>query len=130
MKKIRPSNCIYVASIPGKGRGVFAARRIPAKEIVEECPACIVSHEEGEAVEVVSPGLGQYQFEWNAESEDERFAWVFGFGSLYNHSPQPNIMLERDFQGKALKVIALREIAEDEELTFDYDVPLWFEEVK
>jgi SET domain-containing protein len=59
-------------------------------------------------------------------SQQGRAAVVLGFASLFNHSPDPNCKFIRYIDAMALDVIALRDIAADEELTFNYGMALWF----
>jgi SET domain-containing protein len=55
-----------------------------------------------------------------------RVAVVLGFASLVNHSADPNCTFVRYIEARALDVIALRDIEAGEELTFDYEMTLWF----
>ncbi len=50
-----------------------------------------------------------------------------GYLGLYNHARPSNVRLERHYDASEMSVHALREIAPGEELTIDYDVPLWFD---
>jgi SET domain-containing protein len=59
-------------------------------------------------------------------SQQGRAAVVLGFASLFNHSPDPNCKFTRYIDAMALDVIALRDIAAGEELTFNYGMTLWF----
>ena len=45
---------------------------------------------------------------------------VLGFGSLYNHSAQPNSRMDRRCAERVVEFVALRDIAPDEEVTFRY----------
>ena len=47
---------------------------------------------------------------------------------LYNHHAKPNAYLTYDFELKTISLVAGRDIVAGEEITFDYDVELWFEE--
>ena len=118
---------LYIAESPGRGRGVYSTEPIRSGELVEECIALVISHAEGILIDKNVEELSHYQFAWNEENPDEAFAFVLGYGSLYNHASPPNIICKRDFKNKKMRFLACRDIAPHEELTFDYDIPLWFE---
>jgi len=78
--------------------------------------------------------LHDYYFRWGKGLE--ACAIALGFGSLYNHSFEPNMTFEMDFGNNTLDFYAYRDISAGEELTFNYngDVEdktlLWFLEKK
>jgi SET domain-containing protein len=115
--EIRPS--------PGKGRGVFALRPIAAGELIERAPVVVIPEGQWEKFEKTI--LFNYYFSWERHS-----ALVLGYGSLYNHSYQPNARFVRQFKEEAMDFIALRAIATGEEIVINYngdptdDSPLWF----
>jgi SET domain-containing protein len=51
---------------------------------------------------------------------------VLGYTSLVNHSAAPNCTFIRHFDELALDLVASRDIAAGEEITFDYGMTLWF----
>ncbi|SIN72323.1 hypothetical protein SAMN05444166_0438 [Singulisphaera sp. GP187] len=109
------SDAIEVRRSPGKGRGVFARRRIEAGEVIERVPVLVVP------VEDLNQGsawtsLGNYCFVWNKST----VALALGYGSLYNHSFRPNARY--DDRGQQIKVFtSLREIEPGEEITVNYN---------
>jgi uncharacterized protein len=121
------SQAIVVKQVRGKGRGVFARRAIPEGEVIETCPVLVVP-----TVEVRSgtawTRLGEYCFEWGRGT----VALALGFGSLYNHSYEPNARYE-DIGGRTKLFVALRDIAAGEEITVNYNgepkdrSPVWFD---
>ncbi len=121
MKKI-----VYV-QIPGKGRGVIATAAITKGELIERSPVLPIG-----TVESESPGLNDYSFAWGEDVEGfeagKECAVGLGYLSLYNHSDTSNVSLTRHYDENEMSIRALRDIAEGEELTINYDVPLWFEE--
>ena len=123
MKKI-----VYL-QIPGKGRGVIATSAIAEGELIERSPVLPIG-----TVESESPGLNDYSFAWGEDvpgfEAGKECAVGLGYLSLYNHSPKSNVGLTRHYDENEMSVHALRNIAEGEELTIDYDVPLWFEEAQ
>ena len=120
---------IRVGQSPGKGRGVFATRRIPAGETIEEAPVVTVT--EGEVPHLDATVLGDYYFVWG---EDEKQAAVLlGLCSLCNHSYEPNARFVVHPERHTIEFVALRDIAEGEEVTTNYNgnpesrEPVWFD---
>jgi hypothetical protein len=77
--------------------------------------------------------VGNYIFMWehgstgeDIYSQEGRVAVVLGYASLVNHSPNPNCRFVRYIEAQALDLLAIRDIAAGEELTFDYGMTLWF----
>lgn len=125
---IHPSGLIYCTTVRRKGRGVFAAKRIRKGALIEHAPMLITPASDwrhlGKTI------IQHYVFGWNEKTDEAGF--VLGFGSLYNHSYQPNAYTEMDKRGKAMKYFALREIQAHEEITINYNgeeddmTELWF----
>ena len=119
---------VYIknSSIPDGGRGVFADDKIKAGEVIEAAPILVL--EFNEFIDSNWNLLFEYYF-WL----DDYVVWALGYGSLYNHSSDPNCKYEISKEDKTITFTALREIKRDEEILFDYkqdsdsDLPLWFE---
>jgi len=126
-------NRLLIKSVPGKGRGVFAASSYAAGELIEECPIIVLDREEVAHAEKTI--LDHYYYDWKMESEGS-CAVVLGFGMLYNHSNHPNARYSRQLDALTITYHALREIRPGEEITVNYrgakggDDPLWFEPVE
>jgi hypothetical protein len=120
---------ITVKDSPGKGRGVFAQRNFKKGEVVETCPVIVLPAEEIDSLELTQ--LYNYYFAWGPDSKDA--AIVLGYGSLYNHSYNPNARYCKDFENNLLRYICIRDIQEDEEITINYNCdpedksPVWFD---
>ncbi len=118
---------VSVIRIPGKGRGVVATAAISAGDIIERSPVLPLSLADSEC-----PGLNDYGMAWeeNHDSPTPGRECCVGLGylSIYNHSDTPNATLEHHYDTDEISVIALRDIAVGEEVTYDYVVPLWFDE--
>jgi SET domain-containing protein len=117
----------YVKS-PGRGRGVVAKSAIAAGEALERSPVLPLALKDSEC-----PGLDSYSLAWGEDVEgglgpQKDCAIGLGYLSLYNHSKTPNVSFDHHYDEDEITVRALRAIAEGEELTIDYGVPLWFEE--
>jgi len=76
-----PTDLIEVRNVRGKGRGVFARDLIPDGCEFEVCPVLLLPESQ-----MMETPLSDYVFEW----APGRVALVLGFGSLYNHSYEPN----------------------------------------
>ncbi len=108
---------VSVVLVPGRGRGVVAARPIAKGELIERAPVIVVDARELEAIR--STRLARYYFEWG-ENEDQG-AIVLGYGSLYNHSYEPCAEFEFRERDHAIDYVALRDIRAGEEITINYN---------
>ena len=117
---------IAYRNIAGKGRGVVATRPIAAGETVECSPVLPIAIADSQC-----PGLRDYAFAWGEDvpgfEQGKECAIALGYISLYNHATPSNVRLLRHYDRNEMSVQALRDITPGEELTIDYDVPLWFE---
>lgn len=125
----RHSKLIYVKKIPGKGRGVFARKPIRKGKIIERVPVVIIPVQEV-YTDTISTTLADYVFNWG----NDEVAIALGYGSIYNHSFQPNARYYA--KGRHSQVYsALRDIEPDEEITVNYNggpsnkTALWFDPV-
>ena len=103
-----------------RGRGVFAARAIKAGETVEVCPVIVIN----QFVHALPPEIGQVVYGWSylvTRQVGPLTAVALGYGSLYNHDNPANMRYVADGQLQALRYIAVRDIAQDEELTVNYN---------
>jgi uncharacterized protein len=112
----------------GRGRGVFAIQPISCNELIESCPIIPLELQHRAALEATP--LHEYLYGW---SDDCRVvALPLGYGSLYNHSDEPNASYHRNRSRNAIDFIAAKFIAAGEEITISYlnsfDSPkkLWF----
>ena len=78
---------------------------------------------------VAELGLSGYCFEWT----DDECAIALGYGSLYNHSWQPNARYDHDHDAGVVTYTAVHPIEAGEEISINYSgepdghVDLWFE---
>ena len=133
MSIVIASNKIYVTESEtdnhGLGRGVFARTNVKKNEIIEQCPLLEIS--EAEFEHLSSSILLEYIF-FFGEKKDKAFL-ALGFGSLYNHSTNPNALYRITENHNLLEIVAIKDIKMDEEIVFNYkgenesNLPLWFE---
>ncbi len=112
---------IYVSYITGKGRGIFAKIGFKRGEVIEGAPVIVLSENPWETLNHTT--LGSYYFSWG----ENACAIALGFGSLYNHSENPNAMAVKCIEKAVIEFTALRDITPGEEITFKYQCPIWFE---
>jgi uncharacterized protein len=124
---LNPSRLIEVKWTAKKGRGVFARERIPKGSVIETAPIVTIPVQEvfGSAQ---SAKLSEYVFNLDGGV----VAIALGYGSLYNHSYEPNA--EYFFSGRLVQVFrAIRNITPGEEITINYNgnlrdrSPVWFQ---
>ncbi len=109
------SDLIAVKRVKGKGRGVFARRAIREGEVIERVPVLVLRLEEIQDSDGWT-GLAGYCFLWG----EGTVALALGYGSLYNHSFDPNARY--DDEGSQRKVYtAIRDIVAGEEITINYN---------
>jgi hypothetical protein len=99
---------IKVANIKGKGRGIITSSHIKKGSLVELSPII----ETGKYVNV----LENYLYEFGKNN----YCVAFGFGSLFNHSVNPNMWFSALIKKRQIAFYARRNILPKEELTIDY----------
>lgn len=133
MVNILHSQKIYLSNsqIPKAGKGVFANKLIKKGELIEECPVLVLSKKD--YLIVKKTNLRNYYFMWGKSTS----AICFGFGSIYNHSYQPNATYDKKIKQKIINFIAINNIMKDEEITVNYNYgkpddksTLWIKSIK
>lgn len=118
---------IRVVVFAGKGRAVLAARAISRGEVIERVPVLVLSAGDSDHLERTC--LDSYVYNWTAGG----VAVALGAGSLYNHAYVPNANYLKRFEEAAIDFVALRDIAEGEEIVINYNgdpadqTPVWFD---
>ncbi|KAJ9113963.1 hypothetical protein QFC19_000159 [Naganishia cerealis] len=83
---------LEIRTTPTAGRGVFATEDIPAAgTVVEESPVLVLTKKEWDDGLLNDGVLGGYGFNWTAGG----MGVGLGIASMFNHSPQPNVMFTR-----------------------------------
>ena len=108
-----------------KGRGVFASAPIAAGSLIEAAPVIIVPAKDCPLLDQTI--LHDYYFHWDGDPDGEgRGAVALGLVSLCNYSRRPRARVRRNLAQGTLDLVALATILAGEEVTIDYNCPLWF----
>jgi len=125
-----PSDVVWGES-PARGRGVFAARALAAGETIERSPCITFAAPDWKPIE--KSRFDDYCFVWGEDRKSG--ALPLGYGSLYNHSFQPNATYVRHLADQVMDFVAIRDIAAGEEIRTNYNrdpldqSPVWFDVV-
>lgn len=108
-----------------KGRGVYALEDIAKDTLIETAPVIVVA---ANAVPEDGGAPDGYLLDWDPETEGEEHCMPLGYIMLYNHSKNPTLYLENDHEEMTITSFAARDIKAGEELTWDYNCDIWFDE--
>ncbi|MSP92855.1 MAG: SET domain-containing protein-lysine N-methyltransferase [Myxococcales bacterium] len=120
---------VAVTHLAGKGRGMVAARDLPALTLIERAPVIAFPVEHWEALDRTA--LTDYPFLWDPAGDGGALA--MGYVSLYNHAYEPNAMYDKEYDRGAMIIRTLRAVRAGEELTVNYNwepddaTPVWFD---
>lgn len=119
---------LEVRALPGKGRGVLARRPIEAGTLLCRCPTIALDRADCERLNATA--LEKHFFTGDGPEFE---AWLaLGLLTLVNHAVPPNAdwrYVDGGPLGCLIELVAIRPIAAGEEVTIDYNTPLWFEPV-
>ena len=120
-----PNDRLEIRDDPQKGRGVFASAPIAAGTLIEAAPVIIVPASQLKLLDRTI--LHDYYFSWNdAPGSEGSGAVALGLVALCNHSRRPRARVRRNVAQGTLDLVALLPIAAGDEVTIDYNCPLWF----
>jgi SET domain-containing protein len=114
---VTASTMIEVKRSRSKGRGVYAREFIPEGTVFERVPLLVIPAKEILECEHGN-FLAAYVFEY--PKAKGMVALALGFGSLYNHSYDPNARYD-DAGVQVKEFRALRDIEVGEEITINYN---------
>jgi len=126
-KRLVPRDLLVKPSGP-RDRGVFANRAYKKGQLIEDVPVIVIPQDEWEILEQTV--LYHYAFSFGPDWKHSALA--LGYGSLYNHSYDPNAEYESLWKTRRMRFLARRDIRRGEEITINYngdpddDTPLWF----
>jgi SET domain-containing protein len=124
---------VYIAKskVKNAGRGIFAARNFKRGEVIERCPVLVLPRKD--YLLLKGTELRNYYFMWGKSTS----AICFGYGSLYNHSYEPNATYRKRIKEKTIDFIAIRSIKRGEEIAVNYNYgkpkskrTLWIKSIK
>jgi len=93
------------------GMGVFCTNDILFGEVIEKCHYTILEKD------IIDSVLRRYAFPYPKNGDKTSVVW--GYGSIYNHSLNPNI--EYYYEGDLIVFKSLRRIMMGEELLHNYN---------
>lgn len=108
-----------------KGRGVFARRSLRKGQLIEISPVVVMGKK---AIPANGDPPDGYALEWDTSKRGQEYCMPLGYVMMYNHSSKPNIALHYYYDALEIRVTALRPIKKGEELRWDYNCEVWFEE--
>jgi len=117
-------NRLEIRDDPGKGRGIYARAPIAAGTLIEAAPVVVLTAAERALLDRTV--LHDYYFVWPSPDTDDGAAVALGLVSLCNHSRRPRARVRRNLAADTLDLIALAPIMPGDEITIDYNCPLWF----
>ena len=106
---------ITIKNSPGKGRGVFADKDFQEGDVIEISHVTVVPQVD----EINKTDLQWYVFTWGLQ--EELYAIAHGYGSLYNHSYQPNAQYKKFQYDKIILFTAIKSIKIGEEIFVNYN---------
>ena len=118
---------------PGMGKGCFATSRIDKNTLIESCPVILVHGDTFQNLNELNGGvhkLSEYPFSWG---RDGMCAIALGYGGIYNHRPDPNVVWRPSYEHESIQYTTSRAIEAGEEIFIRY-LPLnrldslWFED--
>jgi hypothetical protein len=120
---------LHISQSPGKGKGVFTTEPIEAGTLIEIAPVVVLPEKDSALID--QSFLYNYYFLWG--DDHKNYAICMGYGSMYNHSYDPNCIYETYYDDDTIHFITRRQIAAGEELTVNYNhdpedqKPVWFD---
>lgn len=99
------------------GLGVFASQNIAAREIIEEVPVILLPEEQ--ISDLAKTKLLDYFFAWGEKLEQAAIA--LGYGSLYNHSYEPNAKFVENYNQNTITYSAIKGIKKGDEILMNYN---------
>jgi SET domain-containing protein len=118
----RQSVVYAIRNFKRKGRGLVATRAIAEGSEIVTCP--VIVYDDADAGRISKTRLGDYNFRFG--ERQNRACIILGVISLCNHADEPNAEIVCHEPEQMVSLVALRAIAEGDEICIRYRRPLWF----
>lgn len=105
---------VFVQPSPIHGLGVFAAQDISVGDVVEVCPLLKLD------IDNKNELLADYRFWWGNNGERAFYVIALGYGSIYNHSNNPNAYFFNNEDNFTIDFVATQKIKKGDEVLVDY----------
>lgn len=120
---------LYITETEERGRGVFSAHALETDDIVEFCPLILIPAKDLEKVHQTI--LHDYYFLYPDSQQEGMACIALGYGSLYNHSAQPNAIVDFDLDNQQIQIRCITNITAGAEILINYngdeqEKGLWF----
>jgi uncharacterized protein len=99
-----------------KGKGVFAMKSFKPGDLIEKAPVLKLTPTERKQVEKTE--MLRYVYPWRSTRSA---AVVWGYGSIYNHSYEPNADWKQNFRDNTMVYKAIKPIKKGEEILVNYN---------
>ncbi len=122
---------LFIQTTADKGKGVFTSHHLVEGEVIEIAPMLVLPSTD--KVLIDKTHLYNYYFLWG--DNNEQIAIALGYGSIYNHSYNPNVAYKMDFNIETITFVAWKNINPGDELVINYNgdeddqTMLWFDVV-
>jgi len=113
---VRNAKSIGYGKSSVSGRGIYATDDIAKGDIVEEAPYIQVDKES-----IKGTPLMDYVF----KIDDTTYAVALGYASLFNHRNQPNVDWKIDTVDQVIRMTAIKDLEQGEELFISYGNKYW-----
>lgn len=99
-----------------KGKGVFAMKNFKPGDLIEKAPVLKLTPTERKQAEKTE--MLRYLYPWRSTRSA---AVVWGYGSIYNHSFDPNADWKQNFRDNTMVYKAIKPIKKGEEILVNYN---------
>lgn len=121
---------LYIIEDAERGRGIACLNDIPEGSTIELCPTLMLNTKDTKVIH--DTHLHDYYFLWDIEMRTSAIA--LGYGSLYNHSREPNCDYQLNDLTQEIHFFAIKDIPAGTEILINYQTletgedGLWFDE--
>ena len=129
-QRLTQASGLYIIEDNDRGRGVACLNDISSGSTIELCPTIQLNPKDTKTIHQTH--LHDYYFLWDIEARTSAIA--LGYGSLYNHSKEPNCDYQLNDDTLEIHFFAIKDIPAGEEILINYqtlettDDKLWFDE--